>query len=217
MAKTDVNGMSYAELIELETKLASLKAEKQSQERASIKEKLTAMAKQAGFDIHDLFGRGRGGKGGKVAPKYRNPKNPCRNLDGAWTDAPLDGGCHKGQQGQARRIPDQVGRLLGTASSLPAFRNQVQGARGSPRLSKRRAGQSRAAFHFFERRRLDRCASITVTTWPLTPTDPHSTGASLNRRIPETTGTRRSQGDTRVARSAAMANFARRDCGPRPA
>ena len=35
MAKTDVNGMSYAELIELETKLASLKAEKQSQERAS--------------------------------------------------------------------------------------------------------------------------------------------------------------------------------------
>ena len=62
MAKTDVNGMSYAELIELETKLASLKVEKQSQERASIKEKLTAMAKQAGFDIHDLFGRGRGGR-----------------------------------------------------------------------------------------------------------------------------------------------------------
>ena len=82
MAKTDVNGMSYAELIELETKLASLKVEKQSQERASIKEKLTAMAKQAGFDIHDLFGRGRGGKGGKVAPKYRNPKNPAETWTG---------------------------------------------------------------------------------------------------------------------------------------
>ena len=82
MAKTDVNGMSYAELIELETKLASLKAEKQSQERASIKEKLTAIAKQAGFDIHDLFGRGRGGKGGKVAPKYRNPKNPAETWTG---------------------------------------------------------------------------------------------------------------------------------------
>ena len=82
MAKTDINGMSYAELTELETRLASLKAEKQSQERAAIKERLTAVAKQAGFDIHDLFGRGRGGKGGKVAPKYRNPKNPAETWTG---------------------------------------------------------------------------------------------------------------------------------------
>ena len=82
MAKTDINRMSYAELTELETRLASLKAEKQSQERAAIKERLTAVAKQAGFDIHDLFGRGRGGKGGKVAPKYRNPKNPAETWTG---------------------------------------------------------------------------------------------------------------------------------------
>ena len=82
MAKTDINGMSYAELTELETRLAGLKAEKQSQERAAIKERLTAVAKQAGFDIHDLFGRGRGGKGGKVAPKYRNPKNPAETWTG---------------------------------------------------------------------------------------------------------------------------------------
>ena len=82
MAKTDINGMSYAELTELETRLAGLKAEKQSQERAAIKERLTAVAKQAGFDIHDLFGRGRGGKGAKVAPKYRNPKNPAETWTG---------------------------------------------------------------------------------------------------------------------------------------
>jgi DNA-binding protein H-NS len=82
MAKTDISGMSYAELAELETKLASLKAEKQSQERAAIKEKLTTIAKEAGFDVHDLFGRGRGGKGGKVAPKYRDPKNPANTWTG---------------------------------------------------------------------------------------------------------------------------------------
>lgn len=82
MAKPDISGMSYAELTELEGKLASLKAEKQSQERAALKEKLTAIAKDAGFDIYDLFGRGRGGKGGKVAPKYRDPKNPANTWTG---------------------------------------------------------------------------------------------------------------------------------------
>ena len=82
MAKTDINGMSYAELAELETKLASLKAEKQNAERAALKERLTAIAKAAGFDIHDLFGRARGGKGGKVAPKYRDPKNPANTWTG---------------------------------------------------------------------------------------------------------------------------------------
>jgi DNA-binding protein H-NS len=82
MAKPDISGMSYAELTELEGKLASLKAEKQNQERAALKEKLTAVAKDAGFDIHDLFGRGRGGKGGKVAPKYRDPKNPANTWTG---------------------------------------------------------------------------------------------------------------------------------------
>jgi DNA-binding protein H-NS len=83
MAKPDLNGMSYAELAELESKLAGLKAQKQTEERAAIKAKLTAVAKQAGFDIHDLFGRGRGGaKGSKVAPKYRDPKNPANTWTG---------------------------------------------------------------------------------------------------------------------------------------
>ena len=82
MAKTDISGMSYAELAELETKLASLKAEKQNAERAALKQRLTTIAKAAGFDIHDLFGRARGGKGGKVAPKYRDPKNPANTWTG---------------------------------------------------------------------------------------------------------------------------------------
>jgi hypothetical protein len=46
-------------------------------------ERLTAMAKDAGFDIHELFGRGRGpAKGGKVAAKYRDPKNPANTWTG---------------------------------------------------------------------------------------------------------------------------------------
>jgi hypothetical protein len=41
----------------------------------------SVIAKQAGFDIHGLFGRGRGAKGGKVAPKYCHPQVPRQHLD----------------------------------------------------------------------------------------------------------------------------------------
>src|SRR5262245_33595093 len=84
MAKTDINGMTYAELSALEGKLASLKAQKQVQERAAIKEKLTAMAKEAGFHSPDLIVRRRGvaGKGGQVAPKYRERKDPANTWTG---------------------------------------------------------------------------------------------------------------------------------------
>ena len=81
MAK--INGlekMSYAELADMEREIARLKVGKQSAERDALREKLAAMAKQHGFDIRDLFGKGRKGKG-SVAPKYRDPKNP----ENTWT------------------------------------------------------------------------------------------------------------------------------------
>ena len=118
MAKTDISGMSYAELSELETKLASLKAEKQNAERAALKQRLTTIAKEAGFDIHDLFGRGRGGKGGKVAPKYRDPKNPANTWTGPWAHAPLACRRDQRQQGQARRF-DQIDDLAASLRNCP--------------------------------------------------------------------------------------------------
>ena len=81
MAK--INGlekMSYAELADMEREIARLKVGKQSAERDALREKLAAMAKQHGFDIRDLFGKGRKGKG-SVPPKYRDPKNP----ENTWT------------------------------------------------------------------------------------------------------------------------------------
>jgi DNA-binding protein H-NS len=72
--------MSYSELTNLESEIARLKTEKQSSERAALKEKLTAMAKDAGFDINELFAKARKGKG-SVPPKYRDPKNP----ENTWT------------------------------------------------------------------------------------------------------------------------------------
>jgi DNA-binding protein H-NS len=79
MAK--INGlekMSYAELADMEAQIDRLKIEKQSAERSAVRQRLVDLAKEHGFDIHDLFGKGRKGT---VAVKYRDPKNP----ENTWT------------------------------------------------------------------------------------------------------------------------------------
>ncbi len=77
---SDLDKMSYAELADMEARIERLKAEKQNSERADLRQRLIDMANRHGFDIHDLFGRGRKGKG-TVAPKYRDPKN----AENTWT------------------------------------------------------------------------------------------------------------------------------------
>ena len=88
--------MSYADLVGLEGEIQRLKTEKQNSERAALKEKLTAFARDAGFDIQELFGKARKGKG-SVAAKYRDPKNPENTWTGRgrpprWLAAALKGG-----------------------------------------------------------------------------------------------------------------------------
>ena len=69
----NIENMSVAELNAMQTRIEQMKAEKQSSERAELRAKLAAMAKDAGFDMHELFGRGaKGGSRGKVAAKYRD-------------------------------------------------------------------------------------------------------------------------------------------------
>ncbi len=77
---TDLEKMSYVELAEMEGEIQRLKIEKQNAERVEIRQRLTDLAKQHGFDIRELFGNARKGKG-TVAIKYRNPKNP----ENTWT------------------------------------------------------------------------------------------------------------------------------------
>ena len=74
MARSDgVDNMSFSELAALEARIGKLKTEKQNTERQAVRDKIIAMAKEAGFDAHELFGKGgRGGRGGKIAPKYRD-------------------------------------------------------------------------------------------------------------------------------------------------
>jgi DNA-binding protein H-NS len=81
MARTsDLEKMSFAELAAMQTQIERLKAEKQVSERAALRQRLVDIAKEEGFDIHELFAKGRKSTG-KVAVKYRDPKNP----ENTWT------------------------------------------------------------------------------------------------------------------------------------
>ena len=72
MARSNnIENMSFAELAAMQARIERAKIEKQGAERTALREKLTAMAKEAGFDIRELF-NGHSGKRGKVAVKYRD-------------------------------------------------------------------------------------------------------------------------------------------------
>ena len=80
----------------MEARIERLKIEKQNSERAAVRKQLTDIAKQHGFDIRELIGRGGRGKG-SVAPKYRDPKNPENTWAGRgrmprWLTAATKGG-----------------------------------------------------------------------------------------------------------------------------
>jgi DNA-binding protein H-NS len=63
----------------MEKQIEKLKIEKQNTERLELRQKLIDEAKKNGFDIHELFRKGR--SRGKVAAKYRDPNNRSN----AWT------------------------------------------------------------------------------------------------------------------------------------
>jgi DNA-binding protein H-NS len=93
---SEVDKMSYAELADMEAQIARLKVEKQNAARIELRDKLTNLAKEQGFDIHELFAKGRKGKG-SVAPKYRDPKNRANTWTGRgrmprWMAAATKGG-----------------------------------------------------------------------------------------------------------------------------
>jgi DNA-binding protein H-NS len=93
----NIENMSVAELSAMQARIERAKAERQSADRAALKQKLADMAKEHGFDIRDLMdGRGKG-KRGKVAIKYRDPSNSANTWTGRgrmprWMTAATKGG-----------------------------------------------------------------------------------------------------------------------------
>lgn len=97
MARTkNLENMSFAELAAMQVRIERAKIEKQGAERLALRQKLTDIAKEHGFDIHELFGKGRKGKG-TVAVKYRDPSNTANTWTGRgrmprWMTAAMRGG-----------------------------------------------------------------------------------------------------------------------------
>jgi DNA-binding protein H-NS len=88
--------MSFAELAQMQARIERLKVEKQNTERAELRQRVLAMVKEHGFEIGDLFGKGRRSKG-SVAVKYRDPQNPANTWTGRgrmprWMVAATKGG-----------------------------------------------------------------------------------------------------------------------------
>jgi DNA-binding protein H-NS len=70
--------------------------EKRDAERAELRGKLTELAREHGFHIRELVGRGKG-RNGSVVVKYRDPQNPANTWTGRgrmprWMAAAMKGG-----------------------------------------------------------------------------------------------------------------------------
>jgi DNA-binding protein H-NS len=97
MARTKtLQNMSPTKLGAMQTRIAHIKIKKQSAERSAVREKILKIAKDAGFDIGELFDS-RKGKRSKVAVKYRDPNNPANKWTGRgrmprWLVAATKGG-----------------------------------------------------------------------------------------------------------------------------
>ena len=81
--KVDLQKLSYRELVELKGRIGKAIEAKKLTEKSNIKKQVKALIEGAGFDVGDIVGNqsSKSLKGRKVAPKYRNPKNP----EDTWT------------------------------------------------------------------------------------------------------------------------------------
>ncbi len=81
MRDSQLEKMSLKDLNVLHEKIQAAIEEKRVSERQEVRAKMEELARESGFSVFELFG-GRGGKRGKVAPKYRNPKDPSQTWTG---------------------------------------------------------------------------------------------------------------------------------------
>lgn len=88
MATPALDKMSLKELMDLETRVKKAIATARDRERSNLKSKIDQIVANAGLSREEMaelygFAKGRGGrKGGKVAPKYRNPDNKIETWTG---------------------------------------------------------------------------------------------------------------------------------------
>jgi DNA-binding protein H-NS len=80
LARLNLEKMSYTQLASLRSQVERAMVDKQTADRAALRQKMADMAGAAGLTLDDVLGKRRKGKG-SVAIKYRDPKNP----ENTWT------------------------------------------------------------------------------------------------------------------------------------
>lgn len=81
MSTAELRKQSRKQLLELQTRLQDVLAEKEKAEKAAVKTELADLAQSKGFSVEDLFGSRKGLKR-SAAPKWRDPKNPSKTWSG---------------------------------------------------------------------------------------------------------------------------------------
>lgn len=79
MARINVDGLKYKELVALRADIEVAIAARKAEDGKALKAQLAELAEKGGFSMEELFGKGR--KTSKLAVKFRNPKAP----DETWT------------------------------------------------------------------------------------------------------------------------------------
>lgn len=88
MFTNELSTMSPAQLSELMESAKRLREKKLSEGRADMRRRLIALATSEGYEVEDLFGIPRTGRGMVSAEvraakaKYRNPENPSQHWTG---------------------------------------------------------------------------------------------------------------------------------------
>lgn len=78
---SNLEKMSHKQLLELRAEVETLMLVKQTEEKAALKQQLADLAKAQGFELEEVLGKGRKGKG-SVPIKYRDPENPANTWTG---------------------------------------------------------------------------------------------------------------------------------------
>ena len=80
----DVEKLSYDQLLDLQKRVEAALEGKKGERVEEIRRKVDALVTSSGLSIDDVMGRsgGRGGKRGKVAIKYINPKDKTQTWTG---------------------------------------------------------------------------------------------------------------------------------------
>lgn len=81
MARSELDGMSLKQLLDLQSKLALAIEARREDEREDVKQVVADLVEKRGFSVDELFGSRRR-KGRAVRVKYQNRQNPSETWTG---------------------------------------------------------------------------------------------------------------------------------------